>query len=76
MHRSLIIATEVGALPEQLGNGEFGVLLPPQNVPALVSAMLDAVNNYEQFREKIQCAHTYMEQFTWGNLAKKLLAEI
>lgn len=76
MHRSLIIATEVGALPEQLGNGEFGVLLPPQNVPALVSAMLDAVNNYEQFREKIQCARTYMEQFTWGNLAKKLLAEI
>jgi len=43
-----VIATKVGGIGEVLGENEFGVLLPPDDVPALATAITDLVENHEK----------------------------
>ncbi|HAA89289.1 MAG: Glycosyl transferase [Thermoanaerobacterales bacterium 50_218] len=40
-----VIATRVGALPEILGDGECGILVPPADSGALARALLDLLQN-------------------------------
>lgn len=75
-HRSLVIATESGGLPEQLGYGEKGLLIPPNNVAALHQAMLDVIKHRDEYERKIECAYNDSINFTWKALAGKILEEI
>lgn len=42
-----VIATKVGGLPEMVDDGKTGIIVPPQNVRALASAILSYLNNPE-----------------------------
>lgn len=69
-----VITTSVGGLPETVRNGEFGLVVPPQDEGALA----EAIETYferdmaPKFREKIQAER---DIFSWARLAS-LIEEI
>ena len=75
-HRSLVIATASGGLPEQLGYGEKGILIPPNDVLALRNAMFTAARKPMVYKEKIENAYCAAMNLTWKVLAGKILGEI
>jgi glycosyltransferase involved in cell wall biosynthesis len=46
-----VVATEVGAIPDALGKGELGRLVPPADLAALTEGMRDVISNPGDFKE-------------------------
>ncbi len=70
---NLIIATQTGGLAEQLGDGKYGLLVPPANSEALFKVMEQVVlhfHDYDTLREK---AHESLRNLSWDYLAQKIL---
>lgn len=72
---SLIIASKVGAIPEQLDNGRLGILVSPGNVNELYMAMRDVVVSIDSsMYKKMRCdGYTYVKNLDWDVLGKRLL---
>lgn len=76
MFNSLVIASNVGAIPYQLNHGDLGVLLDKNDVTSLYNAMHDVVAHYEEYKVYIERAKSYIDELKWDNLALKLLNQI
>ncbi len=44
-----MIATRVGGMPEVVAHGKTGLLVPPDNAPALAEAILDVLEHRDQY---------------------------
>ena len=70
-----VIATEVGSLPQMLGNGKYGRLVSPKDEKSLSEALLELANN-DELRKKYEDAikGDYMEgEYSWVKIAEKTL---
>lgn len=72
---SLIIASKVGAIPEQLDNGRLGILVSPGNVNELYMAMRDIVVSIDSsmYKKMRYDGYTYVKNLDWDILGKRLL---
>ena len=65
-----IIATAVDGIPEALGNGQAGLLVPPNN-PALLAESIDRLLRDDKLRRIMQQkAQEGWEVFSCGRMAK------
>jgi glycosyltransferase involved in cell wall biosynthesis len=67
-----VIATRVGGLPEFVAEGVSGLLVPPEDPPALAQAVLDffAAGGRGAFEPGVR---RHAERFSWDALAEALL---
>jgi glycosyltransferase involved in cell wall biosynthesis len=63
------VGTAVGGVPEIIISEDYGLLCEPANPDDLAEKILIALEK-EWYREKIR---KYAEQFTWNNIAKKVV---
>ncbi|WP_148882922.1 glycosyltransferase [Thermococcus aciditolerans] len=66
------VGTAIGGVPEIIVSEDYGLLCPPADPECLAEKILIAIDK-EWDREKIR---KYSEQFTWDNIAKKILEEV
>lgn len=69
-----LVVTNVGALPEVVKDGEFGLVVPPCDVNALYDAMLRLIetpNLLEQYRNNINLK--WRPTMSWEPIAKKYI---
>jgi glycosyltransferase involved in cell wall biosynthesis len=45
MHGIPVVASDIGALPEMVEDRETGRIIPPNDVPALASALIELLSN-------------------------------
>jgi colanic acid/amylovoran biosynthesis glycosyltransferase len=64
-----VVASSIAGIPELLDDGRCGVLVPPRNVEALVSAIQGCLDNQAMRRKYADTARQYVEQKfdTWRN---------
>jgi glycosyltransferase involved in cell wall biosynthesis len=51
-----VVATEVGGIPDIIENGTNGILVPPENTPALTEALRTLIRD-EELRSRLARAH-------------------
>ena len=69
-----IISARSGALPEFIEDNINGILVPPNNAPALAQAMIDALDNPERMETLGEKAKTLaQERFNWKKTAERML---
>lgn len=74
MHfKSLVIASDVGGLSEQIENGSTGYLIEKGNVDALYRRMQFVCENYDLTYKIRENANEKIKELSWGNLGKKLI---
>ncbi|MFN8456756.1 MAG: glycosyltransferase family 4 protein [Anaerolineae bacterium] len=67
-----VLATPVGGIPEQIVDGETGLLVPPQQPEALAEALLYLITNPDQRQQMGQKAYQrYQALFTFDQMLKK-----
>jgi len=69
-----VVATATGGIPEQVVNGETGLLVPPNDADALAEAVADLLTHPEKARrlgESLQRA--YRSSFRWEETAYRVL---
>lgn len=71
------IAADADAMPEIVRHGETGFLAPPGNVDALAAALTTLLANPE-LRRRLGAngRRRVEEQFTWGHVAERIVAQI
>jgi glycosyltransferase involved in cell wall biosynthesis len=57
-----VIATSVGAVPEMLGDGERGTLVPPKDIPALSDAMRIVLSSKDETHESVEKARQFVRE--------------
>ncbi len=71
------VATDVGALPEQVMHERNGIIVPPKNVNALVAAIQEITSSEhrakEMSSEAVKIAQTI---YSWNNIARELLDDL
>ncbi len=69
-----VIATTVGGLPEMLGNGELGTLIPPKDTVALAEAICLLLSDNELLKKYTEnISLVYREgNLSWKEIARKL----
>lgn len=72
---SLIIASDVGAIREQLDDGKLGILIKPNDVEALYLAMKMVVSNIydSEYKDMKDKGYVFVKKLKWNVLGKKLL---
>jgi glycosyltransferase involved in cell wall biosynthesis len=55
-----VIGTNVGGIPELLGNGKFGTLIPPEDPLAVKSAIQHIFKNPHKFETQVQAAYQHV----------------
>ncbi len=71
------IATNVGALPEQVIHGQNGLVVPPSNSYALAREMLRMADDPEMVRTMSRGAfHLAATTYAWENIAGRLLDDL
>ena len=76
INKSLVIATNVGGLKEQVKDKETGILVSSNNVKELQEAMEYAILKRDVCNKYIQNAKNEMNRLSWSSLGKVLLDEI
>ncbi len=72
------IVTNVGGLPDMVGNGEYGLIVPPKNVQALADAICQIIEYPEmqqQFSQKIHTTYTNGQK-SWKYIAKNVFDNV
>jgi glycosyltransferase involved in cell wall biosynthesis len=64
-----VVATRVGAVPDLISPGTTGLIVPPNDPPALASAMTDALNR----RWSREVIHRSVANHSWESVAEKVL---
>lgn len=73
---SLVICTNVGGLPEQVDNGDAGVLVNPNSVDELEAAMEDALLHEDKYSSVIERARMKSDANSWSSIAKTIAETI
>lgn len=73
MFNSLVIASDTGALREQLKDGELGVLVKPNSVKDLYENMKKVAVDIDSFNHLKENALIHIEDRKWEKLGRKLL---
>lgn len=75
---SLIIASDVGAIAEQLDGGKLGILIPCKSIEALYVAMKNILLdvNDTKYEEMKKNGQIFVKNLNWNVLGKKLLNAI
>lgn len=70
-----VVASDVGALKEQIKNGETGVLLPPCDVEALSAAIVDLIDSPETLQK--MCGNIHRQntegESSWEKITDKYI---
>ena len=69
--RTPIVATAVGAVPEVLGEGRYGLLVPYGDAAGLANALVQVVDGVEAARERAQAAWEHVQQLDWSASAAR-----
>ena len=69
-----IIASNVDGIPELLGHGDLGLLVPPQNPPALAGAIRTLLTDADLRDSLRQKARQHLEPFTTTRMAAEVFA--
>jgi glycosyltransferase involved in cell wall biosynthesis len=70
-----IVASDLPAVRETLGNGRHALLVPPDRPPALAKAILSALSNREDTDKQAQAARQrYLEEYTVDAVVPRMLA--
>ncbi len=73
--KKAVIATNVGGIPDMVKNMETGILIPPNNVPALEKALNLLIESPELRRRLGENGYRFAhEELGWGAIAKKHVA--
>ena len=59
MARRTVVATSVGGVPEIVKHGKTGILVPPDNVEALASALISLFSNHRRRSRMASTAGKY-----------------
>jgi glycosyltransferase involved in cell wall biosynthesis len=65
-----VVATQVGGLPEIVGDG--GILVPPKDPPAMAGALNLLLSDREKRREVGAKARAHMRKYDWNIVARDL----
>ncbi len=70
-----VIGSRVGGIPEALREGETGLLVPPDDVPALSEALLRLLSDPDTGRRFGQAGHAWVHrELAWNVLARETIA--
>ncbi len=69
-----IVASNVDGIPELLGHGDLGLLVPPQNPPALAEAIVKLLTDPDLRNSLKQKARENLKPFTTTRMAAEVLA--
>lgn len=73
--RSLIIASNVGGLSEQLKDGNLGILFSYGTQNDLYQSMKSVVEHYDSYASIIDRAYCYAQQSNWAKDAARLIED-
>lgn len=62
-----VVSTDVGGIPYLIDAGKNGLLVPPEDVDALATAVLDIVRSPSLGQELVREARSRMDRFTWAH---------
>lgn len=71
-----VIASNVNGLRDSVIDGKTGFLVKPKDVKMLAGVMIDLINNHEFRGYLSEQAHTWAQNFSWEQSAKKFLSII
>ena len=73
--RKTVVATRVGALPDMLGDGKYGILVPPKNIKSLANALVTLATNDDLIRKfELAIEEDYMKgKYSWRQIAERTL---
>jgi len=65
--KRLVVASDVGGHKELIRNGETGVLFKANSIDALANALIELINNKQNWSQIVNAAHKYIEsERTWS----------
>lgn len=70
-----VVTTDVGGIPEVMGNGAFGTLVHPGDIPALADALKNTLQDKVSAEKRTLAGQQYLQSFSVNNLLKNF-AEI
>lgn len=68
-----VVGTEVGGIPQQVTHGEQGLLIPPNDVPALTDAIVELLSNDEKRARLGRAAKLRANDFAWTRIAEQFI---
>ena len=71
--KNLIIATNTGGLAEQLGGGQYGLMVPPADSESLFKCMEQVVLHYHDYDKLRLAGYESLKKLSWSYLAQKIL---
>ncbi len=72
--RTPIVATAVGAVPEVLGHGRFGRLVPYGDAPALAAALRALADDLPATLAQVAAGHAHVQGLDWSVSAERFRA--
>jgi len=70
--RTPVIATSTGAIPEVLGHGSYGTLVPYGDASALAAALGALRSEPDRHRRIAEAAAAHVAEFDWSKVVEKL----
>ena len=72
------IVTNVGGLPDMVGNGKYGLIVPPKDEQALADAMCDIIEHPQMQADFAKQIHaTYYEgELSWKHIAQDIFNNV
>lgn len=70
-----VIATNVGALPTMVKNGQYGTIVPPKDAAALATAIDTLIGNPQKIKAMtVNIEHDYSEgKYSWNAIAQGII---
>lgn len=66
-----VIATNVGNLPEMLGYGKLGLVIPPRDPKALAQAIVKLLKDHDLKKKMGNNAYKKAQELSWDGIAKR-----
>lgn len=71
-HGTLVMSHNIGGLPQLLGNGEFGCLVPEQSVEQFADAIIDVVLHRPSYQQRVeQAKRQLIEHYSAETMARQ-----
>ena len=72
-----VIVTDVGGLPEVVDHQKSGIIVPPNDTPALAEAILSLLNNEEKAKQMGEYARQLSNtRFSWKTITAQIIDDI
>ena len=69
-----VVSTRVGGIPEVVEEGVTGLLVPPNDPPALAEAIIDLLDDRDRMRAMgVRGRERVREHFTWDKVAERVV---